>query len=61
MRTGARTVMQASTRGSRAQSFGLFLYLVPFLVLVFLFSYLPLYGWIYAFFNYYPALGLAHS
>ncbi|MCL2795792.1 MAG: ABC transporter permease subunit, partial [Microbacteriaceae bacterium] len=40
---------------------GLFLYLVPFLVLVFLFSYLPLYGWIYAFFNYYPALGLAHS
>ncbi|MCL2516735.1 MAG: hypothetical protein FWD85_12925, partial [Microbacteriaceae bacterium] len=51
----------AAASGSRAQGLGLFLYLVPFLVLVFLFSYLPLYGWIYAFFNYYPALGLAHS
>ncbi len=30
----------------------LFLWLLPFLVLVFVFSYLPLWGWRYAFFNY---------
>ncbi|MBW5445176.1 ABC transporter permease subunit [Cohnella sp. CFH 77786] len=33
----------------------------PFLILAFLFSYLPLYGWIYAFYDYRPALGIAHS
>jgi putative aldouronate transport system permease protein len=32
--------------------FQLFLYLMPFLVLVFVFSYLPLWGWRYAFFDY---------
>jgi putative aldouronate transport system permease protein len=31
-----------------------FLYILPFLALVFLFSYFPLYGWIYAFFDYRP-------
>jgi putative aldouronate transport system permease protein len=31
-----------------------FLFILPFLVLVFLFSYYPLYGWIYAFFDYRP-------
>jgi putative aldouronate transport system permease protein len=30
----------------------LFLMAVPFLIVVFLFSYLPLYGWMYAFFDY---------
>jgi putative aldouronate transport system permease protein len=34
---------------------------LPFLILVFLFSYLPLYGWIYAFYDYSPALGIAKS
>lgn len=38
----------------KQRGFRLFLMIVPFLVLVFLFSYLPLYGWIYAFFNYKP-------
>lgn len=32
----------------------LFLMLLPFLILVFLFSYLPLWGWRYAFFDYNP-------
>jgi putative aldouronate transport system permease protein len=32
--------------------------LLPFLVLVVLFSYLPLYGWIYAFFDYRPGFRL---
>ncbi|MEI2270088.1 MULTISPECIES: ABC transporter permease [unclassified Microbacterium] len=43
------------------RSFRMFLCIVPFLVLVFLFSYFPLYGWIYALFDYRPALGLAGS
>lgn len=42
-------------------SFGLFLAIVPFLVLVFLFSYFPLYGWIYSLFDYRPARGLSGS
>ncbi|MBO9600335.1 MAG: sugar ABC transporter permease [Cohnella sp.] len=36
----------------------LFLYATPFLVLIFLFSYLPLYGWLYAFYNYRPGFSL---
>lgn len=43
------------------QSFGLFLSILPFLVLVFLFSYFPLYGWIYSLFDYRPAKGLMNS
>ncbi len=37
----------------------LFLYIVPFLILSFAFSYFPLHGWIYAFFDYKPPLKLA--
>ncbi len=39
--------------------FKLFLWVLPFLILVFVFSYLPLYGWIYAFFDYRPPLKLS--
>lgn len=39
----------------------LFLMASPFLVLVFLFSYLPLYGWIYAFYNFRPGIPLAQT
>lgn len=38
--------------------FRLFLMILPLLVLVFIFSYLPLYGWAYAFFNYKPGRDL---
>lgn len=38
--------------------FRLFLLISPFLVLVFLFSYLPLYGWLYALFDYKPGRSL---
>lgn len=40
-------------------SIKLFLYVVPFLVLVILFSYYPLYGWAYAFYDYKPPKALA--
>lgn len=64
--TGRKTRVSgraAAAEGQRRRrsSVRLFIYFIPFLVLIFLFSYLPLYGWIYAFFDYYPALGLAHS
>lgn len=39
----------------------LFLYIVPFLILCFLFAYYPLHGWIYAFFDYKPPLKLSQS
>ena len=39
--------------------FRLFLMTIPFLALVFLFSYLPLQGWRYAFYNYKPGKALA--
>ncbi|MDR1443588.1 MAG: ABC transporter permease subunit [Treponema sp.] len=43
------------------QKYRLFLLLLPFIVLVILFAYLPLYGWRYAFFNYRPGLPLKLS
>ncbi len=42
----------------KTSGFRLFLLIMPLLVLVFLFSYLPLYGWIYALFDYRPGVPL---
>ena len=39
----------------------LFLLIVPFLVFSVLFSYLPLFGWIYAFYDYQPPIPLSES
>lgn len=44
---------------SAAQSRRLFYCIVPFIILSFLFSYFPLHGWIYAFFDYRPPLKLS--
>lgn len=53
---------RGATGGRRSRtSVGMFLCIVPFLVVMFLFSYLPLYGWVYALFDYKPALGLGGS
>lgn len=46
---------------SRRTSVRMFLWIAPFLVLVFLFSYFPLYGWVYSLYDYKPALGLEGS
>lgn len=37
----------------------MFLYMLPFLLLCFAFSYFPLYGWIYSFYDYKPPLKLS--
>lgn len=39
----------------------LFFIALPFLVLVFVFSYLPLYGWVYSFYNFKPGIPLNQS
>jgi putative aldouronate transport system permease protein len=39
----------------------LFLMALPFLILAFVFSYLPLYGWIYAFYDYRPGIPLSQT
>jgi putative aldouronate transport system permease protein len=36
-----------------------FLYILPFILFVAFFSYYPLYGWVYAFFDYRPPLALS--
>ena len=38
-----------------------FLYILPFLILVALFSYFPLYGWIYAFHDYRPPFPITNE
>lgn len=43
------------------EKYQLFLMALPFLILAFLFSYLPLYGWVYAFYDYRPGIPLSAS
>lgn len=48
--------MKSLSKKRKRRGYIEFLYIVPFLVLVLVFSYYPLYGWIYAFFDYQPPL-----
>jgi len=48
-------------RRTGKKSVGMFLCITPLLGLVFVFSYLPLYGWIFSLYDYQPALGLKGS
>ena len=43
----------------KRQSFRDFMLIVPFLLLILVFSYYPLYGWVYAFFDYKPPFPLS--
>ena len=43
----------------KMRSYKEFLYILPFLILVAIFSYYPLYGWVYAFFDYRPPFPLS--
>ncbi len=47
------------TFNQKMQGYKLFLLVLPFLVLIFLFAYYPLYGWIYAFYDYRAPLKLS--
>ena len=46
---------------SKRHGFNLWLLIVPLLIFVVLFSYLPLFGWVYAFFDYQPPIPLSKS
>ncbi len=45
----------------RRQGFKLWMLIVPFIILSLIFSYLPLFGWVYAFFDYQPPIPLSES
>jgi putative aldouronate transport system permease protein len=47
------------TQMKRREGFRLFLLVLPFMGVTFLLSYLPLWGWVYAFFNYKPGIPLS--
>lgn len=47
------------THGKKWESYKLFLLVLPCLVVIVLFHYLPLWGWSYAFFQYKPGLSLS--
>lgn len=58
---GIREMMKnkISIRKKNLQSKLMVLYILPFLILVFLFAYYPLHGWIYAFYDYRAPLKLS--
>lgn len=49
---------KAGVNPRRKAGFRLFLLTTPILIGIFIFSYLPLLGWIYAFFDYKPGLSI---
>lgn len=51
-------IREYSTKGI---SFRKFLYILPFMLLLAVFAYYPLYGWVYAFFDYSPPIPLSKS
>ena len=55
---GAKKKKQSSN-GNTTHGKKLFCYLIPFIILCFLFSYFPLHGWIYAFYDFKPPLKLS--
>lgn len=53
-----KSEVKKKTRLIDQGGFRLWLLSLPFLILIFLFSYLPLYGWVYALFDYKPGRAL---
>ncbi|WP_141504230.1 ABC transporter permease [Paenibacillus luteus] len=59
-----KTVIRPQSSLSRSSGsyipdrYRLFLFALPFLALILVFSYFPLYGWLYAFYNYRPGFSL---
>jgi len=53
--------VKLAVKPKKEKGYKYFFMILPFLILVFLFSYFPLHGWIYSFYDFRPALGLAGS
>lgn len=52
---------KTGTRKRKKEDYKLFFYVLPALVVVFIFSYVPLWGWLFAFFQYKPGRSLFRS
>ena len=61
LKTGVKENETQAMRNFKKQTKGFryFIYILPFLILCFVFSYYPLYGWRYAFYDYRPPLKLS--
>lgn len=59
MKETSTEVQVATLNKHKVKGFKYFLCILPFIILVVLFSYFPLHGWIYAFFDYKPPRSLA--
>jgi ABC-type sugar transport system permease subunit len=46
--------MKVFQNKKKLRSYKEFLYILPFIILIAVFAYYPLYGWVYAFFDYRP-------
>lgn len=57
----SKTAVKSQPLGKKKDTRGIkyFLWILPFLILVFLFSYFPLHGWIYSFYDYRPPRSLS--
>lgn len=53
--------MRPQKHGIKSSSFVKFLYIAPFMLSLAVFAYFPLYGWVYAFFDYTPPIPLSQS
>lgn len=53
--------MRAQKNNKSSTSIIKFLYILPFMILLGTFAYYPLYGWVYAFFDYMPPIPLSQS
>ncbi|MDK2807618.1 MAG: putative aldouronate transport system permease protein [Clostridiales bacterium] len=51
--------MKITRNKKKLNSYKEFLYILPFIIMVALFAYYPLYGWVYAFFDYRPPFKLS--
>ena len=51
--------MNSISKKKKRRGYRELLYIMPFIVLVLVFSYYPLYGWIYSFFDYQPPLAFS--
>jgi putative aldouronate transport system permease protein len=56
-----RMLVRSGDRLVLTDSFKLFLLAVPFVLFVFAFSYAPLFGWVYSFFDYKPGTSLVNT
>lgn len=59
MANEATVKLRSRIRGKKWESYKLFLLALPVLIYIFVFKYMPLWGWSYAFFSYKPGLSLS--